>query len=101
MNESIFATEAKAPRLPPEVRALLVALQFENPDTTPLKRLTQEEWASLLAFCKTANLTLPLALLPMKGFPDWVVERLTTNLADNALRFDRVKATYREIAEAL
>jgi hypothetical protein len=37
----------------------------------------------------------------MKGFPSWVIERLTTNLADNALRFERVKATYREAADAL
>jgi hypothetical protein len=37
----------------------------------------------------------------MGGFPDWVVERLRTNLADNALRFERIKATYREAAEAL
>ncbi len=77
------------------------ALQVTEPDTTPLKRLSDQEWAGLLAFCKTANLTLPLALVPMDGFPEWVIERLTTNLADNALRFDRVKATYRELAEAL
>ena len=101
MNESIFTTEETAPRIPSEIKALLFALQLSDPDTTPLKRLSDEGWADVLAFCKTANLTLPLALLPMEGFPDWVVERLRTNLADNALRFDRVKATYREVAEAL
>lgn len=96
-----FATGTTALRIPPEVKALFVALQLSDPDTTLLQRLSDEEWTSLFAFSKIANLTLPLALLPMDGFPRWVVERLTTNLADNALRFDRVKATYWEAAEAL
>lgn len=101
MNGSIFATGKTAPRIPPEVTALFFALQLNEPDTTPLKRLSDEKWTSLLAFCKFANLTLPLANLSMEGLPSWVVERLKTNLADNTLRFERVKATYREAAEAL
>jgi hypothetical protein len=101
MNASVFAPGKAAPRIPPEVKALFIALQLGEPDTVLLKRLSDEEWTSLLAFSKIANLTLPLALLHMEGFPDWVVQRLSTNLADNALRFDRVKATYREAAEAL
>ncbi len=71
------------------------------PDTTSLEKLTDKEWTSLLDFCDVAHLTLPIAQLPMNGFPNWVVERLTTNLADNALRFERVQATYREVADAL
>jgi hypothetical protein len=101
MNGSIFATGQRALRMPPEVKALIISLQMSEPDTTALKKLAEEEWTSLLAFCKIANLTLPLAHLSLDGFPQWVVERLTTNLADNALRFERVKATYREVAEAL
>jgi hypothetical protein len=96
-----FATEKTAPRIPPEVKALFIALQLGEPDTTFLERLSDEEWTNLFTFTKIANLTLPLALLPMEGFPNWVAERLRTNLADNAIRFDRVKATYREAAEAL
>ena len=101
MNGSIFATEETAPRIPLEVEALIIALQLGEPDTSLLKRLSDDEWTKLFAFAKIANLTLPLALLPMEGFPHWVVERLITNRADNALRFARVKATYREAAEAL
>jgi len=37
----------------------------------------------------------------MEVFPLWVIERLKTNIADNALRFERVKSTYREAAKAL
>src|SRR5580692_3450195 len=101
MNGSIFATGKTIPQIPPEVEALFFALQLSDPDTTALKTLSDEKWTSLLDFCKFANLILPLAHLPMEGFPQWVVDRLTTNRADNALRFARVKDTYREVAEAL
>ncbi len=101
MNGSIFATGKTVPRIPPEVEALFFALQLSDPDTTALKKLTDEKWTSLLDFCKFANLILPLAHLPMEGFPQWVVDQLATNRADNALRFARVKDTYREAAEAL
>jgi len=105
MIESIFAASIPigkaAPQIPPEVKSLFSALQLSEPDETPIKILSDREWTSLLDFCKFANLTLPVALLPNDGLPNWVVERFKTNLADNALRFELVKATYREVAEAL
>ena len=88
-------------RIPSEVKALLPALQLSNPDTTRLEKLTNEEWTSLLTFCDLAQLTLPLAQLRMNGMPHWIRERLRNNLADNALRFERVKVTYGEAANAL
>jgi hypothetical protein len=101
MNILNLESGGTALRIPPEVRALLRALQLRRPDITSLGKLTEKEWARLLEFCDVAHLTLPIALLPMSGFPNWVIERLTANLADNALRFERVKATYREAADAL
>ena len=101
MNASTLEFGKTTLRIPPEVRALLHALQLSRPDTTSLQKLSEREWTSLLDFCDIAHLTLPVAQLPMMGFPNWVVERLRTNLSDNALRFERVKATYREAAEAL
>lgn len=101
MNISTLESGRTALRIQPEVTALLRALQLGKPDTTFIEKLSEKEWTSLLEFCNIAHLTLPLAQLPMKKFPYWVVERLRTNLADNALRFERVKATYREAAEAL
>jgi hypothetical protein len=101
MNVSTLESGRTALRIPHEVRALLSALQFSKPDTMSLQKLSEEEWANLLAFSNLAHLTLQIAQLPMMGFPHWVIERLKTNLADNALRFERVKATYREAAEAL
>jgi hypothetical protein len=101
MNTSILKSGGAPLRIPHEARALLRALQLSNPDSASLQKLSEKEWASLLDFCDIAHLTLPLAQLRMEGFPNWVVERLKTNLADNALRFGRVKATYLEAAEAL
>src|SRR5579871_5220900 len=86
--------------VPPEVSALLSALHLSEPRTEPLTRLCSQEWASLLEFCDIAHLTMPLAQLPMNGFPHWVVERLRTNLADNAQRFDRLKEIHTEVVGA-
>jgi predicted MFS family arabinose efflux permease len=88
-------------RMPNEVAALLLALQVRNPDLSQLAGLSDEEWRRLLAFCNIAHLTLPLARLASREFPKWVVDQLQTNLSDNALRFERVKETYREAAAAL
>ena len=85
MNISTLESGRTALRIQPEVTALLRALQLGKPDTTFLEKLSEKEWTSLLEFCNIAHLTLPLAQLPMKKFPYWVVERLRTNLAGNAL----------------
>lgn len=96
-----IANEPFAPKVPREVSALLAALQFRNSDTDALQKLSDTEWHSLLRFCELAHLTLPLAQLPLTDIPTWVTERLQANLADNALRFERVRATYCEAAHAL
>jgi hypothetical protein len=96
-----FETGKKPPRIPAEVKALLLALQLSEADTTQLIELSDAQWGSLLEFCDIAHLTLSMAQLPSTGFPQWVVERLRINLADNALRFGRAVATYREAAAAL
>ena len=101
MNTSILENIRTMPRIPSEVAALLSALQLDRPNIASLNKLSDPEWSSLLAFSDTAQLTLSIAQLPLEGFPDWVVERLKTNLADNALRFERIKATYREASAAL
>jgi hypothetical protein len=80
---------------------VLAALHLSDPDTSLLKALGDPEWNKLLEFCQTAHLTLSLARLDADGFPDWVVDRLKANLADNALRFENIKAIYTEAAKAL
>lgn len=93
--------ERKELRIPREVKAALAAMQLSKPNTAGLERLSNAEWTRLLAFSDTAHLTLPIAQLSLAGVPNWVAERLRINLADCALRFERVKATYKEAAEAL
>ncbi|MGC2212274.1 MAG: nucleotidyltransferase family protein [Silvibacterium sp.] len=101
MNSLMIGTETAALKIPPEAIALIAALQLREPDTSLLQVLSDQEWTSLLTFSDLAHLTLPLAQLPGTGFPSWVVERLAINSADNALRFERVKASYKEAADAL
>ena len=101
MNSHTMAAGMSASKIPREVAAIIAALQLREADLTPLIQLEDHEWKSLLAFCDLAHLTLPLAKLPQNDFPSWVVERLKINVADNARRFERVKATYKEAAEVL
>jgi MFS family permease len=88
-------------QIPRETAALLRALRFRGASARDLSRLTEEEWQALLPFCENAHLTFALAQLRVDGVPAWVAERLERNVADNALRYERVKATYREAALAL
>jgi predicted MFS family arabinose efflux permease len=100
-NRSAFGTTKPALHIPRDFLALLAALHLTNPDTAELRKLSDQEWRSLLSFCDTAHLTLSLAQLSIEGIPSWVAERLRTNLADNALRAERIRSTYREAADAL
>jgi Uncharacterised nucleotidyltransferase len=101
MNSQNIGVDDLSLRIPDEVAALLPALQLREPNTAHLKALSNQGWSKLLEFCDLAHLTLTLAQLPSDGFPDWVVERLNTNLIDNIQRFKRVKATYKEAAQVL
>lgn len=101
MNSPTIPSAISALRIPHEVAALIAALQLREPDTEALRKLTDQQWASLLTFCDLSHLTLPLAQITTDDFPSWVLERLEKNVADNAQRFERVKATYTEAARAL
>ena len=88
------------PRVPREVAALIAALQMKGAVTDELVGLKEEEWDSLLRFCDSAHLTLPLSQVCSSEFPSWVLERLRRNAADNGRRFERLKSTYLEVAAA-
>ncbi len=90
-----------SPRIPGEVAALLDALQLEGSNTEGLLGLDDAGWQRLLDFCDLAHLALVLSQVDAAGFPNWVAERLARNAADNARRFERVKAAYVEAAAAL
>jgi hypothetical protein len=89
------------PRVPREFAALMDALQLKGANTDALLRLGNEEWERLMDLCDVAHLALALAQVVPTGFPAWVVQRLKQNVADNALRFERVRDSYKEAASAL
>jgi hypothetical protein len=77
------------------------ALQLQDPDATLLRALQDEDWKQLLPMLDRARLTLPLAQRPHSGFPCWVHERFSSNLADTARNWQRVQSAYCEAAAAL
>lgn len=90
-----------APNVPHEFAALMDALQISGASTDALLQLEKNNWQKLLDFCDLAHLTLPLAQVRSSDFPAWVIRRLEKNVADNALRYERVRATYTEAADVL
>ena len=74
---------------------------MKGANTDSLLELSNTEWDKLLDLCDLAHLTLALAQVTSTGFPESVTQRLKSNVADNALRFTRVRASYLEAASAL
>ncbi len=89
------------PSTPRYVTALVSALNFRSPQPELLHTLDDREWQRLLVFGDQMHLTIPLARACNKYFPSWVRARVERNIADNAKRFQTIKTTYAEIADAL
>jgi Uncharacterised nucleotidyltransferase len=79
---------------------VFAALRFSSPDRDALRRLSEAEWKQALDFSDRMQLTLPLGLTCREALPDWVRDRIDADLANNAVRWDRVKAVYNEMANA-
>jgi hypothetical protein len=89
------------PDTPRYVTALISALSFQNAKPELLQSLDASEWQKLLVFGDQMHLTIPLAQVCSDYFPGWVRSRVDRNLADNARRFQMIKTTYAEVADAL
>jgi hypothetical protein len=89
------------PSTPRHVTALVSALRFRNAQPELLQTLDDSEWQQLLVFGDQMHLTIPLAQACNSYLPGWVRARIERNIADNAQRFQTVKTTYTEIADAL
>ena len=89
------------PSTPRYVTALLSALNFRNPQPELLHTLDERAWQQLLDFGDQMHLTIPLAQACANYFPSWARARVEGNIADNAQRFQTIKTTYTEIADAL
>jgi len=80
---------------------LLDALQFQNARMETVRKVSDAEWERVLSNWYVVRLTLPLREVCGDELPAWVCERIDMFLADNTLRFERIKNTYSRAAEAL
>lgn len=86
--------------VPSYLLAAMAALQFQDSEIEPLRRLTEDDWHELLEFGDLAHLTLPLLPVCKEVAPDWVVSRIERNFCDNSRRVERIKTAYQELAGA-
>ena len=77
------------------------ALQLANPRSEALRGVKDSEWESVLSDWRFVRLLLPVRQAYGDSLPDWVRDRVDAHLADNAIRFERIKQTYRTVARAL
>jgi hypothetical protein len=89
------------PSTPRYVTALVSALNLRNPQPEMLQIIDDSEWEQLLVFGDQMHLTIPLVEACNKFCPSWVRARVERNIADNTQRFQMIKTTYAEIAQAL
>jgi len=66
-----------------------------------LRSIPDSEWGKLLGLTDRSQLTLPLAVRCRHELPEWVQERVTGNLLNNAIRHDRTLEAYQEVDRAL
>jgi len=92
---------AEAHRMGQVPRFLLDALQFQDTRIDGLRNVSDAEWNRVLSDWHVVRLTLPLRRAHGDEMPTWVRERIDVFLADNALRFERIKEAYSRVAEAL
>jgi hypothetical protein len=81
--------------------AVVRSLSFEDNPDNHLSGLTDSAWRDLLRVTDRSQLTLPLAAHSPASFPQWVRDRLESDLSNNAIRHERTMQRYREIQEAL
>jgi Uncharacterised nucleotidyltransferase len=89
------------PTAPRHVTALISALSFRSAQPALLQTLHESEWQRLLTFGDQMHLTIPLVQACNSYCPSWVRSRVDRNIGDNTRRFQMIKATYVEIADAL
>jgi hypothetical protein len=80
---------------------LMDALRFQDANKQGLRNVSDAEWNRVLSDWHTVRLTLPLRRANPDEMPAWVQERIDAFLADNAVRFERIKEAYSRAAKAL
>jgi hypothetical protein len=80
---------------------VLRSLSLGEDRRSDLRSIPEAEWRRLLELTDRSQLTLPLAVRCRQELPQWVQERLAGNLQNNAVRHDRILASYKDIARVL
>jgi len=80
---------------------LLSALRFKDARREGLRGLPDATWKRVLSDWHVIRLTLPLRQECGDTLPAWVRERIDVFVADNALRFQKIKRAYSLAAKAL
>jgi MFS family permease len=89
------------PGIPAHASAILNALQLTSPDWSACEQFGAREWEQALRFCERTELTLALAIEGREHLPADVRRRMEGHLENNAARWERAQATYRELGSAL
>lgn len=81
--------------------SVLRSLSFTGAQTEDLRRIADSEWRKLLRLTDRSQLTLPLGVRCREHLPGRVRARIDRDLANNAIRQQRIGETYQTIAAAL
>jgi hypothetical protein len=76
-------------------------LSFIGEQPGNLQGIGDAEWRKLLPLTDRSQLTLPLGVRCREQLPEWVRQRIDGNLANNAIRQQRIVETYQTISSAL
>lgn len=101
MQAQLIGSELHTARIPAPFLAAMQALQLQRADANALLKLRDAEWRELLPMLDRARLTLPFAHRGYLGLPDWVQERLGSNVADTAQHWEYLQSAYHGAAAAL
>src|SRR6478672_5791983 len=82
------------------IRAVLLALQFEDRRTEGLRSLNDVEWQDLLSRWDFRRCMVPLHQTCGDELPGWVRLEIDQRLVDNAERLQRIKGYYSRFSNA-
>ena len=86
---------------PSHIAAIISALQFQGGSREGLRSLVDSQWEDIFSRWEVIRLTIPLRQTCGEDLPAWIRSRIDQNLANNAKRFERIKADYCNFANAL
>ena len=97
----MYRKDNRMPDVPAHVPEIVAALRFHDAQGKALRSLTDDDWRDLLPLCDMMHLTIPLRRICGDDLPEWVRSRIDQNICDNQERYEGIKATYLELANAL